>query len=33
VAGRICPELQAPVIPSQWDEYVSQYPYTPVCSQ
>jgi WD40 repeat protein len=31
VAGRICPELQAPVNPAQWDEYVSQYPYTPVC--
>ncbi|MGD0553504.1 MAG: hypothetical protein ABSA93_00850 [Streptosporangiaceae bacterium] len=31
VAASICPTLRAPVDPGLWTEYISQYPYTPVC--
>lgn len=31
VAASICPTLRAPVDPDLWNEYISQYSYTPVC--
>lgn len=31
VADKICSTLRAPVDPRLWTQYVSQYPYTPVC--